>query len=93
MTIGLLQLEMLLHETRSLKDKRSVLSRIKNQVRNKFNVAIAELKYSDQWGRTLLGITTISNDGKIVQQILDDVETCIENQFPIQILNRKVELF
>jgi len=93
MTIGLLQLEMLLPETRSLKDKRSVLSRIKNQVRNKFNVAIAELKYGDQWGRTLLGITTISNDGKIVQQILDEVENCIENQFPIQILNRKVELF
>jgi len=93
MTIGLLQLEMLLPETRSLKDKRSVLSRIKNQVRNKFNVAIAELKYGDQWGRTLLGITTISNDGKIVHQLLDEVENLIENQFPIQILNRKVELF
>jgi len=93
MTIGLLQLEMLLPETRSLKDKRSVLSRIKNQVRNKFNVAIAELKYGDQWGRTLLGITTISNDGKIVHQLLDEVENLIENQFPIQILSRKVELF
>ena len=93
MTIGLLQLEMLLPETRSLKDKRSVLSRIKNQVRNKFNVAIAELKYGDQWGRTLLGITTISNDGKFVHQLLDEVENLIENQFPIQILSRKVELF
>lgn len=93
MTIGLLQVEMLFRNTNSLKDKRSVLSRIKNQVRNKFNVALAELKYGDQWGRTLLGITTISNDGKIVHQILDEVETFLENQFPIQILNRKVELF
>jgi uncharacterized protein YlxP (DUF503 family) len=93
LTIGLLQVEMLLLATHSLKDKRSVLSRIKNQVRNKFNVAIAELKYGDQWGRTLLGMTTISNDGKIVQQILDEVETFLESQFQVQILNRKVELF
>jgi len=57
--------EMLLLETRSLKDKRSVLSRIKNLIRKKFNVAVAELKYGDQWGRTLLGITTITMTVKL----------------------------
>jgi uncharacterized protein YlxP (DUF503 family) len=93
MTIGLLQVEMLLLETRSLKDKRSVLSRIKNLIRKKFNVAVAELKYNDQWGRTLLGFITINSDSKIIHQTLGRVEELLEEQIGIQIINRKVELF
>jgi len=93
MTIGLLQVEILLLETHSLKEKRSVLSRIKNLVKNKFNVSIAELKYSEQWGRTLLGVVTISNDGKIVHQVLKRVKDFLEQQIGIRIVDRKVELF
>jgi len=93
MTIGLLQVEILLLETHSLKEKRSVLSRIKNLVKNKFNVSIADLKYGDQWGRTLLGVITISNDGKIVHQVLRRVEDFLEQQIGIRIVDRKVELF
>ena len=85
-------MELLLPETRSLKDKRSVLSRIKNGVRKQFNVSIAELRYLDQFSRTLLGIVTINNETKIVDQILGQVEQLIERQAGIQVLNRIVEI-
>jgi len=92
MVIGILQMELLLPETHSLKDKRSVLSRIKNGVRKQFNVSVAELRYLDQFSRTLLGIVTINNETKIVDQILGQVEKFIELQAGIQVLNRKVEI-
>ena len=85
-------MELLLPETHSLKDKRSVLSHIKNGVRKQFNVSIAELRYHDQFSRTLLGITTINNETKIVDQILGQVEQFVERQAGIQVLNRKVEI-
>jgi len=85
-------MELLLPETHSLKDKRSVLSRIKNGVRKQFNVSIAELRYHDQFSRTLLGITTINNETKIVDQILGQVEQFVERQAGIQVLNRQVEI-
>ena len=85
-------MELLLPETHSLKDKRSVLSRIKNGVRKQFNVSIAELRYHDQFSRTLLGITTINNETKIVDQILGQVEQFVERQAGAQVLNRKVEI-
>jgi len=85
-------MELLLPETHSPKDKRSVLSRIKNGVRKQFNVSIAELRYHDQFSRTLLGITTINNETKIVDQILGQVEQFVERQAGIQVLNRKVEI-
>jgi len=85
-------MELLLPETHSLKDKRSVLSRIKNGVRKQFNVSVAELRYLDQFSRTLLGIVTINNETKIVDQILGQVEQFVERQTGIQVLNRKVEI-
>lgn len=92
MVIGILQVEMLLSGTMSLKDKRSLLSHLKNSLRKQFNISVAELRYHDQYGRALLGITTINNESKIVSQILSQVEKHIEMQNNVQILNRKIEL-
>ncbi|MBU0710764.1 DUF503 domain-containing protein [bacterium] len=85
-------MELLLPETHSLKDKRSVLSRIKNGARKQFNVSVAELRYHDQFSRTLLGIVTINNETRIIDQILGPVEQFVERQAGIQVLNRKVEI-
>lgn len=93
MTIGLLQIELRLKNTHSLKDKRSIINRIKNQVRSKFNVSIAEIEPNDQYGHCLLGITTISNDQKIVHQTLNSVEYLVENFAEIQIIGREMEMF
>ena len=48
MLIGLLRLELSLPDALSLKDKRSVLKSIKDQQRNRFNIAIAELESSEK---------------------------------------------
>lgn len=93
MTIGLLQVELLLPEPRSLKDKRSLLRRLKNRIRKNFNISLAELKYGDQWGRSLIGIITINGDRKVVHRILEDVERFVEHQNGIQIIERRIEMF
>ncbi|MBN2601298.1 MAG: DUF503 domain-containing protein [Candidatus Marinimicrobia bacterium] len=85
-------MELLLPETHSLKDKRSVLSRIKNGLKKQFNVSVAELRYLDHISRSLLGIVTINNAIKIVDQILGQVEQFVERQAGVQVLNRKVEI-
>lgn len=92
MVIGILQMDILLPESHSLKDKRSVLSHIKNRVRKQFNVSVAELRYHDQFSRTLLGVVTINNETKIINQVLNRVEQLLESLSDIQILNRKMEM-
>jgi len=81
-----------MHNTHSLKDKRSIISRIKNQVRTKYNVAVSEIGLNDQYGRCLLGVTTISNEHEIVHQILRGVEHLIENIIEVQIVGRQMEM-
>ena len=62
MPIGLLTLEIHIPEAHSLKDKRQVLRSLKDRLRGKFNVAVAELEDQDTWQRSLVGIVSLSND-------------------------------
>jgi len=42
-------------------------------VRNKFNVAIAEVDENDVWQRGVLGLTLLGNDRRFVESALDEV--------------------
>ena len=53
MVVGVLRLTLFLPENHSLKGKRQVLRAIKDRVRNKFNVSIAESDSHDLWQRAL----------------------------------------
>ncbi|MBO8131149.1 MAG: DUF503 domain-containing protein [Candidatus Marinimicrobia bacterium] len=91
MTIGYLQLDLYLPGVNSIKHKRSVVSSIKNRLRNKYNIAIAEMNANSHWSRVSLGITTLSDSYNIVNNILNDVERYIEANFEVSIINRNIE--
>ncbi len=73
MPVGLLTLELHIGHAQSLKDKRQVLRSLKDRLRAKFNVAVAELEYHDTWQRSVVGIVTISNEEHHVEEALQQV--------------------
>jgi len=73
MPIGLLTLEIHIPDARSLKDKRQVLRSLKDRLRGRFNVAVAELDHQDTWQRSQVGIVSISNDAAHLEQSLQAV--------------------
>jgi len=86
-------MELMLAGTRSLKDKRSVLRRLKNQVRKKFNVAIAEVDYGNNFRKTLIAVTTISGNSHQAKLMLEKVEKQIEINANSLVVARKIEMF
>ncbi|MBI3896164.1 MAG: DUF503 domain-containing protein [Acidobacteria bacterium] len=74
MPIGLLTLEIHIPEAHSLKEKRFVVRKIKDRLRSRFNVAVAELDHQDLWQRALLGVVSISSDRQTLETFLDSVE-------------------
>lgn len=70
MILGLLRVEYRLHGNSSLKDKRRVANSLKQKVRNKFNVSIAEAGSEDDMDRLALAVVSVSNDGKHLQSRL-----------------------
>jgi len=68
MIIGVLTIEILIYYSSSLKEKRFVLKSIKDRLKNKYNVSVAELEYQDKWQRSLIGISMISNQKSFVEK-------------------------
>lgn len=73
MTVGIARLALFIGASHSLKDKRMVLRRIKDLVRQKFNVSIAEVAENDLWQRAVLGLAVVGNDRRFVETALDEV--------------------
>ena len=61
MVVGLLTIELHVAGARSLKDKRTVLRRVKDRLK-RFNVAVSEIEHQDLWQRAALAVVTVSTD-------------------------------
>lgn len=92
MVIGTCSVQLYLSESGSLKRKRQFLNRIKDRVRNKFNVSIAEIKDNDLWQRTTLGISTVANDKRFINEILSKVIKLIEGENGVEVLDYQIEI-
>jgi len=89
--VGLLSVELHLPGCRSLKDKRMVLRSLKDRLK-KFNVSAAEVEYLDLWQRAGLGVTTVSNDRRHVEETLNAALAEIERVEPGAITRTEMEL-
>jgi uncharacterized protein YlxP (DUF503 family) len=79
MVVGAAQVELHVHASHSLKEKRSVVRSIVRRVRNEFNVAVAEVGGQDTWQWAVLGLAAVGHDGAGVRAILERVVEFIES--------------
>jgi len=73
-TIGVLTLELRLEHSHSLKEKRHVVQGLKDRLRHKFNVAVAEIDGQDLWQRATLAAVTVSSSRDFAEKVLRSVE-------------------
>jgi len=74
-TIGIYTLELHLPTARSLKDKRQVLRRLKDRLRSRFNVAVAELDdHADLWQRGGLMIVSVATSRDALARLFESIQ-------------------
>ncbi len=73
MRIGILQFSLTIRWARSLKDKRQVVKSLKDRLRNRFNVSVAEIEDQDLPQTATLGIVMAGNDGRYINGALDKI--------------------
>jgi uncharacterized protein YlxP (DUF503 family) len=76
----------------SLKAKRFVLRRLKDRVRNKFNVSIAEIDDFDLWQRSTLGIAVVSKDVQFANRVISNVIRLIESDGNLSVIDIQTDL-
>lgn len=73
------EIECILYNTHSLKQKRSVLKRMIAKIRKDFNVSISEVDYQDLWQRTKFAVVTVSNELTHAEKVIQEVIRLIDN--------------
>ncbi len=74
--VGVLILELHLTEAQSLKDKRHYVKGVKDRLRARFNVSVAEIGYQNVWKRGLIAVATVSPDRPYAEGLLAQCEQC-----------------
>ena len=66
----------------SLKEKRHVLKGVKEKVRHRFEVSVAEVNHQDSWQRATLAVACVSQDSRhaneVVSKALDFIESLVD---------------
>ena len=92
MHLGVLQLELEVHESQSLKDKRRVIKSLKDRIANGHNVSIAEVGELDDRQRSIIAIAMVSNDKRYVQSALSRLVDMVRCVPQVNLLDYQVEM-
>ena len=93
MIIGTLEVSLFIGHANSLKEKRRVLKSIKDNLHNKFNVAVAEVDRHDTWQVAVLGIVSVSNEKRFLEALLSKVIDYLKTVHSCNLTNYSLEIF
>lgn len=74
-SVGVLTLEIWVEASHSLKDKRQVIRSLKDRLRDKFNVSVAEIDHLDSWQSSVVAVVTVANDRTFAEKVLQAAES------------------
>ena len=91
MVIAALSLTLFIPEVASLKAKRKVIKSLKDRIKARFNVAVAEVGALDLWQRAHLGVVAVSNDERMLNSKMDKLINYIESTGLVEPLTAELE--
>ncbi len=89
MFVGSLELDVLLGDVHSLKEKRSVVRPVLAELRRRFEVSVAEAGHQDLHRRTLLGVAVVAGDLGHVDRVLDACERAVAERPELDLLSAR----
>jgi uncharacterized protein YlxP (DUF503 family) len=93
MVIGYLEFDIHFPYSRSLKEKRKELNSLRDRIRQKHNVAWAELDFQDTWQRAKLGVVTLNSQPTVVEQILTRIRNEVVEHVNGEVLKAEIRFF
>ncbi len=92
MTVGVLTLELAVFDAQSLKDKRRVVLSLKQKLRNRFNVSVAETRYHDLPKRCCLVVVMVAHESRPLHSQLDKIVDLVRRTGGMSLLDYQREM-
>ena len=90
--VALGTVELHLPDVGSLKGKRHVLKGLKEKVRARFEVAVAEVDHHDMWQRATLAVAYVSHDSRHANEVVSKAVDFIEGNVDGYVTGVSVEI-
>lgn len=92
MRIGVCIVEMHIPGVCSLKGKRSVVKSIKERLKNRYNVSVAEVDSHDLYQRTSIGIAMVGNDSRKLNSALDKIVNYMDTMHAACVIGHQIDI-
>jgi len=93
MIVGVMQFEIYMHSSRSLKDKRRIIRSLTEKIKSKFqNLSISEIGSHNLWKKSEIAVAIVSNDAQFVNSNLDHVLNYLKNNGSFEIVTSNIEV-
>ena len=89
MFVGALELDILLGDVHSLKQKRSVVRPVIAELRRKYEVSVAEAGHLDLHRRALIGVAVVAADTAHVRRVLESCERLVAGRAELELLSAR----
>lgn len=90
MAVGLVEVH--LPDVGSLKGKRHALKGLKERVRARYEVSVAEVAHHDLWQRATLALACVSHDARHANEVVSKAIDFIEEHVEGQVIDSSVEI-
>lgn len=93
MIVGVLSWQLSLPGCRSLKEKRSVVRSLKERLKHRFNVSVAETGHQDVWNRAEITVAMVAADRRFAESVLDKLDYFVAGNGRAIVLDTFRELY
>lgn len=91
MTVGALEIRLLVRASRSLKDKRRVVLSLKDRIRNEFEVSCAEVDRQDSLKEAVLGVAIVGTEPAVLERVLQKVVDYVRRDREAELVDSSIE--
>jgi uncharacterized protein len=92
MFAGVLEVDLLLGDVHSLKEKRGIIRPLVADVRKKFEVSVAEAGHLDLHRRAMIGVAVVAAEAAHCVEVLDACERLVAARPEVEVLSSRQRL-
>src|SRR5437588_3736439 len=92
MIVGSLRVRLLIRESRSLKDTRQVVRSIKDRLRNKFNISVAEIEAQDHRQLAVLGMAMVCNEAQPIRTTFAEIVQALRTHPVAEFIDHEMDV-
>jgi uncharacterized protein YlxP (DUF503 family) len=85
--------ELHLPDVESLKGKRQILKGLKERLRRRFEISVAEVDHHDSWQRATLALACVSGDSRHANEVISKAMDFLEDHVDGYVTDIEVEIF